>query len=618
MERYQSFAHDVEHFLVESLQGYTLRDDTEKAKNELLQKAMELKTCTDCPVDTTAPASLPAQFTRQTSTGRNALSVLNEVRPGLQFIEVSRSGPPHAPVFVMGVKVDGQYFEGKGCSIKQAKHIVAKQALKFVQSDVEIGGTVDAESGNGDQLSTTSESETLSQSDPTLLLAAYNPGPIIYDTLSESGNGHEKMYTMAVKVGDAVFQGTGANKHQGKMAAARAALSQLNVQSEPTTNHELQMSDHIQKLVYTKFTSITENFTSPYSKRRVLAGIVQTVNNDPQSAQVIAVTTGTKCINGRNLSKRGAAINDCHAEIIARRSLLRYLYSQLEPYLSGVSEGTIFTPRKNKRGFQLRDGVCFHLYISTSPCGDARVFSPHEENEETTDTHPTRKSRGQLRTKIEAGEGTIPIEGSSPIQTWDGVLLGERLLVMSCSDKVSRWNVLGLQGALLSYFIEPIYLKSIIIGSNYHSEHMSRAVIGRSKDITGIPDIYRHTDPALCRTTKQLDDRVPGKAPDYSINWNVADDNVEVINTTTGRTEEQSEHSRLSKRALYLQFRKFAGKLTSLTTKKKEVGRGCNYHEAKIQALEYQSVKRKLEQELQKKGLGTWVKAPSEVDEFDV
>lgn len=75
----------------------------------------------------------------------------------------------------------------------------------------------------------------------------------------------------------------------------------------------------------------------------------------------------------------------------------------------------------DSKGFKLKDGIEFHLYINTAPCGDARIFSPHEENS-YVDKHPNRISRGQLRTKIESGEGTIPVKTSSYIQTWDGII----------------------------------------------------------------------------------------------------------------------------------------------------------------------------------------------------
>ena len=230
-------------------------------------------------------------------------------------------------------------------------------------------------------------------------------------------------------------------------------------------------------MVLERFSELTEGFTTPYARRKVLAGIVMTrslkieptvKNGDistemaQDSAEVICVTTGTKCINGEYLSDRGLTLKDCHAEILSRRCLRRFFYRHLAMHQDEATAGdSIFVKDLSthpngtvvENGFILKEGIKFHLYISTSPCGDARIFSPHEASdvdEAGSDKHPNRRARGQLRSKIESGEGTIPVQNSAGLQTWDGIMTGERLLTMSCSDKVARWNVLGLQGEILT------------------------------------------------------------------------------------------------------------------------------------------------------------------------
>ncbi|NXG52363.1 RED2 editase, partial [Psilopogon haemacephalus] len=461
------------------------------------------------------------------------------------------------------------------------------------------------------------------EQNPVVLLNELRSG-LRYVCLSETvERQHIKSFVMAVRVDGRTFEGSGRSKKLAKGQAAQAALQALfnirlpgHTPSRSKCHHLPQdFADSIYQMVAQKFQELTDNFTSMHARHKTLAGIVMTKGLDIRQAQVIVLSSGTKCINGEYINDKGLAVNDCHAEILARRAFVHFLYSQLELHLSKRREDwerSIFV-RLKEGGYRLRENILFHLYVSTSPCGDARLHSPYEITAGLNSSKQmVRRYRGHLRTKIESGEGTIPVRCHNAAQTWDGVLLGEQLITMSCTDKIARWNILGLQGALLSSFIEPMYLHSIVVGSLSHTGHLSRVMSHRIEDIGQLPASYRRNQ-LLLSGVSHADARQPGKSPGFSVNWIVGSTDLEVINATTGKRTCGSP-SRLCKQMFFTRWAKLHGKLSTRIPSHGDVP--PVYSEAKLVAQTYQSVKQQLFKAFQKAGLGTWVKKPPEQDQF--
>ncbi|KIH42306.1 Adenosine-deaminase domain protein [Ancylostoma duodenale] len=139
---------------------------------------------------------------------------------------------------------------------------------------------------------------------------------------------------------------------------------------------------------------------------------------------------------------------------------------------------SIFVKNAKTGKLALRKGLSFHMFVNTAPCGDARVYTLNDTtivNVNEAETHSL------LRFKVENGMGTVlgRYPESLVTQTVDGIAGGERLRTMSCSDKMMRWNVLGVQGGLLSLVLDPIYLSSVSIADKADQKRMERALFGR-------------------------------------------------------------------------------------------------------------------------------------------
>ncbi|XP_050359438.1 double-stranded RNA-specific editase Adar [Nymphalis io] len=607
--------------------------------------------------------------------GKSPVSALNELGVRVSYCVLRQGGPAHCPSFTVAVTVADMTFEGWGHSKRDARASAARTCLsallaragrvlpnpgpqpdftsdeppKYPVSEFQcIEAKIQPPDGTGDNKATPPPGLF----GPALSPVLKSPINMLYETYPgitfhcSFGDGspldmtqapitlsHSMRFKVVCQIKDQKFEGYGSSKKLAKLAAARAALGEMNEknmsQTMPVSSDGLPqlLADHIAKLVNEKFNEMMRG-DLVHSKRKVLAGIVMTIDNKVEGSKVIAVTTGTKCVSGEHMSVRGRVVNDCHAEVAARRCLQRHLYAQLLMYANS-STPTVTIPESDIEpvpggGYQLKPDRQLHLYVSTAPCGDGRIFSPHEHHEPEPDRHPNRLARGQLRTKIESGEGTIPVKNCiNVIQTWDGVLQGERLLTMSCSDKVARWCVAGVQGALLARLLRPVYLRALVLGSLLHRHHMYRAICGRiESSISALPPPYRLHRPLLARAAS-TEARTPARAPSFSVCWSITSPYPEIINATTGKLE-NGHPSLLCKQSMFARWQYLVRRLPLLPQDPAgpylpplpQDMDHLLYDEAKNLCTTYQVAKQCLTDAFEQAQLGRWIKKPIEQDQF--
>jgi hypothetical protein len=338
-------------------------------------------------------------------------------------------------------------------------------------------------------------------------------------------------------------------------------------------------------------------------KQTVLSTIL-CENLDDHSLKIISFGVGTKYMKyhfvdhkTNKLSQQHLkCLRDCHAEILARRGFLCYLYREIEILFQSVllsiqnnpyfDLSTIHTSllefeipslpmkrnsdRESKLSqvrVKLRNNIRIHLYTSSAPCGNSCIkrwakgqtiktleLSPTEYPAQPHPRlHVTAPQEGQVAVLTKKRSGidvryvtdeinllslrhqrisSILCQLSPPTTAYiytpppypteylplgtshpppyplhsDKPISG---LSMTCSDKITTWNAVGLQGSLLSHlFSKPIYLTSITIGRKYSVPHVYRGLCCRVQDFQypQISPVYLCNHPVILCTALKLDE----------------------------------------------------------------------------------------------------------------
>ncbi|XP_076861896.1 adenosine deaminase domain-containing protein 1 [Brachyhypopomus gauderio] len=338
------------------------------------------------------------------------------------------------------------------------------------------------------------------------------------------------------------------------------------------------------------------------------------VTQSPLGYEVVALGTGSWNTK-ESLTPNGRVLHDSHAVVTARRSLMRYLYRHLLLFYSknrALEEKSIFQQDESTKLLSLKSHITLHLYLNQLPKGAAQIPSHLRLNPLSIAAWEVNNQIG-LHVMVDGKVFSVFSSMFEPSSS--------HVVSMSATDKITQWQVLGFQGALLSHFIEPVYVSTILIGDEScgDTRGMEVAVCQRVDGITSkLPMYYCVYRPQMILVPPVMPTDVHSTQRTLSLNWTQGDVSLEVVDSLEGKSVEESPFksgpalaSRLCKAAMLSRFN-----LVAKEAQREELLTAVSYREAKMMAKPYQEAKSVLKSYLGVRGYGQWVEKPPVSDHF--